>query len=494
MLARSFRCAVATLGIVLTLSSSACAAEILFERKMDQSILERYETRVSSLVLPAGTSREEILEKVARIARNKNILRIELVYSPRYKNQPILRKTRLGRERARVAKEKEWRAYAMKNLACGKDFAGFILEGSAASLFSGYIFYEEYGAIGRVSDDYRGPKDEPVSVYALETRRHTISAHQFLRAMVREECRLEKTKIGWVIRSRDKWAKTTAGGAGHRLSWLSGERRAVFIVSVGGDPDGLLPLYGQKFPSTLTGDFKIDKTAWGREEMDFWLGEMKKATETLGPSEARQKLARHLSGLRPYVYVPIVQGAGAHDAPIELLKEQYEFLTTWWEAQRENTHWDKRMQRLVAKGWTPEDYAAAMRKRKEKEREARLNTPLTDDKVEAIVGALMRQTIKVWAETVESNKKTFGPDCGAKLEKIEEGTWRWTTRQSTLGPPSVETITGPKIERDKANKRYPLKATFTRRYYDDMLRKDMRREEVFRYDKLKDQWTPRGAW
>jgi len=463
---------------------------VLFERKPDPDVLKRHETSVSSFGLDANTPREEILKKAESIAENEKVLKIELRHlQVGGKLLPLLRITRLGRDKARVAGEKQWREYAMKNLARGKDVAGFALKTLFASLSSGYIFFDEFGAIGRMTENYEGPKGEPVGADVLETRRQTISAHQFLRSIIREDCALEETKFGWVIRSRDKWAKTSEGGKGHGLSWLSGERRAVYIVSVGGEPDGLLPLYIERFPSSLTRDFKIDKTAWGREEMEFWLTWMKKAVEIDDPDAARRKLTTPFGQVGRYVFLPMLEGTTTHDASLSDLKQRYALVAEWWEKHKGDTYWHESLQKLVARGWSPEELSAAARRRIEAEKQARLDAPLTEEKLQAITAGLIQRMERRWAERVESNKKSFGADCGAKLEKVAEGVWKLAWKQSKPGPLIVDTITGPTLERREGSKRFPLKATFTKRYYDDLYKKVVSYDEAFYYDKLEETWA-----
>jgi len=205
---------------------------------------------------------------------------------------------------------------------------------------------------------------------------------------------------------------------------------------------------------------------------------------------ARLKLRGYLAKLMPYVSVPIVRGADAVDASFELLKEQVEFLTKWWGANKQATYWDEKRQQLMAKGWTPEDYTAAIRKRQQQEREHFLNAPLTDTEVAVATEALVARMDRTWTEAVQTNKKSFGSDCGAKLEKNAQGGWSFAWKQSKEGPLYVFKIAGPKIEKLVGNREYPLRGTFTKEYYDDLFKKVVAEEEIFHYDKLRDKWVP----
>jgi len=256
------------------------APQVLFERNIEDNVRRRYEIRTTYVGLPDGVSSKEILEKVKDLVVNEEVLRVELVSDPKRSKGPLLKTTFLGHLKEQIARESEWRTHALRNLSVGKDFAGFTFEISLTSAEAPSLGCDDPGSIGFLSERFRGAASEAVDVDIYEAFNGTISVHNFLRMVIREDCNLERTPNGWIIRSRHKLGKTTEGGKGNRLSWLSGKTRAIYITSVGGKPDGLLPLYVLKFPSAIPDEFKIDKGAWGREEMEFWLPKMQVATRS----------------------------------------------------------------------------------------------------------------------------------------------------------------------------------------------------------------------
>jgi len=463
--------------------------EVLFERRLDPETLKRWEVTHSTFVLPANVTTQQIQDRAEKLKKDEKVVRVELFGDLHEANRPQLRTFCLGKDLVMEAKENEWGEYAMRNLACAKDFAGFTHEGSTPSLIQGYIFFDEWGDVGCLVERYHDSRDRVVDVLVYEAKEWVITPHQFLRLAIREDCRVKKTKTGYLIQSEDRWGKTTAGGSGRSVSWMSGDHRAVYITGVGVDAEGLVPLYASKFPSTLPRDFKIDKTAWGREEMEFWLEKMKKAAELANEKLRQQRLKNAFTQIRSYICAPVILGAEKYDAPVELLEDQYDLLVKWWEEDKDNTYWHEKMQQLVAKGQTPEELAAAARKREEEARKAILDAPLTDEKIKQITQKLIETFERSMQRSdVEFKIRVFGPECQARFEKVADGGWKLEWTDTRRGEKEQETYTGPELKARKRDKRCPLEGIFTRRYSDPIDKKERSALLVYYYDKLQDKW------
>jgi hypothetical protein len=79
---------------------------------------------------------------------------------------------------------------------------------------------------------------------------------------------------------------------------------------------------------------------------------------------------------------------------------------------------------------------------------------------------------------------------GARSEKTGDSTWKmWHTMPEGEKRQIEETYTGPSIEEQQKDRRYPFKATFN--WHLDDPAKNVQRDYkiIYRYDKLEDKWV-----
>ena len=476
----------------LLAGASALGAEVLFERELDPATRERYRIRVTRGGLPRGTTAQEIAKIVERASKTQAVVKIELVDDQMFPGRKMLKTYCLGEDLVLEAESLAYRKDAMERLSCGRDIGKFTFVKTGGSKRpAGYMFFDGVDRLGTVTDRYRGPEREYVLVSMREVAEREIDPHNFLRRMIREECQARKTRFGYVVRSRDRWDKTTEAGQGRRISWLSGKHLAVYMTALGVEPDDLLPLYGERFRSTLPAGFRVDKTQWGREEMEFWLGRMARAIENQDATKGQHSYSFALHRMEIYIYIPVLDEASNPKASFELKKRQYEHLVQWWAANKEKTYWHKRMQKLVAKGYTPEELAKAAEKRAEAERQAILNAPFTTEELDAIKSALATKFEKRYRESTARRRELFGADCGAKVEKLEDYAWEIHTRQARDGVLIKMMVRGPELIRAR-RKEYPLRGVFTIRYFGEYAerkgKKEIVVEETYHYNRLRNLW------
>ena len=474
----------------LLAGASALGAEVLFERELDPATRERYRIRVTRGGLPRGTTAQEIAKIVERASKTQAVVKIELVDDQMFPGRKMLKTYCLGEDLVLEAESLAYRKDAMERLSCGRDIGKFTFVKTGGSKRpAGYMFFDGVDRLGTVTDRYRGPEREYVLVSMREVAESEIDPHNFLRRIVREECQVRRTRFGYVVKSRDRWDKTTEAGQGRGISWLSGKHVAVYMTALGVEPDDLLPMYGEKFRSTLPAGFKVNKTQWGRDEMEFWLGRMKRAIDdgdrTVGPHSYTVSLHR----METYLHLPVVmEEADNPKAPFELKEQQYEHLVKWWAENKEKTYWHKRMQKLVAKGYTPEELAKAAEERAEAEREAILNAPFTPELEQKIREMLIAKFESRYHDFVKRTRERWGGQCGARFDKVGEGQWEWHDPESPRGPLRKRMLSGPEVSPYR-RREYPRRGIFTIRYYNSHLKREVTDTEVHYYDRLKDRWT-----
>ena len=257
-------------------------------------------------------------------------------------------------------------------------------------------------------------------------------------------------------------------------------------------PDRFVALYGAKHPSRLPKGFKVDKTAWGRQEVELALAGMKTAIETLPEKEARQTLG-HCLGVAEYAYFPVLRGAGKAEASLELLKKQHALLEKWWAENKEQTYWHEQMQKLVAKGQTPEELAEAERQRRVAEAQAKLDAPIGEEQIKAIRASLVVAFEADLKSTCAFWKRSAPEGTEHSVRRVKEGVWEWVRQTDPESERQVETYTGPElIERqapDKDARHFPLEGRFARKYVDSLTHKAVATPWSFYYDKLYNKWT-----
>jgi hypothetical protein len=466
--------------------------KVVFEREVSPETLKRYRLTGGIVYLKNAPTEEDLHKQAERAGKIDTTIKIELFFDPK-EGRYYYESTVLGKDLIHAAEIKKWEAYAQKNFAVGKDFGGFGYHGIWADLEDDDVYpyhCEERPKLVRFDERYdrvrseRAPS-ESISLAVTQLQEQPVSQHDFLRLVVRMDCRVDKTSAGYVVVSKDKWGKTTEGGQGQALSWLSGERTIVHLLGLRVSPDKFLPHYGRKFPSALPKNFKLDKTAWGRAEMEHVLAGMKQALDKLPENDARYSLAEYMRATA-YVYVPMLEGAENYHASFELLKKQYEVMSKWWEENKENTYWYDRIQKLVARGQTPEELVVAAERQRQEEIKAKLEAPITKEKMQEIRAKLIAgfeadiQRLAKWWKGLSE------PDTQNSFTKTEEGRWEWVKQEKLKHVPTRRTYAGPEIKERpssaKASKRFPLEGRFEGLDVD------------FYYDKLGDCWRKGPSW
>jgi hypothetical protein len=479
------RCVVCVLA--LSLCQSRAFAEILFEKPVTEDALKRHEVGGYKQYLDKNATDADIRRQVDLIKRDKKVFKIELLRDLERDQRLFLRVSYLGKDLIQEAEDKKWAEDAVKRLSSGKDVGRLKLEKVSGHPNSGYFFPDNDSRIGYVMETYSGPKRdffEFIEAKIFEFPAGSINNHEFLRRVIREDCRVQKTAAGWVIASQDKWAKTSSGGKGQMICWLSGDRHAVFLGGYNLAPDDLVPLYGKKFPSKLSAKFTIDKTAWGREDVEIWLRRMKAALDRNDAEGTRYPMAFCFLKMTTSVYVPVTEGVSYQkltEASLEAKRIVYEGLLKWWQENKDKTYWHTEMQTLVAKGQSPEDLKRASEKRQQEEIKARLDAPLRD---------LKELTLELQEEFEMEQKKLMeqnNPKFREGFEKVAEGKWKLRWRSAEMNPWTETTYEGPKILETR-DKRYPFIGKFIITHFTPKNGQKSTDEQVYTYDKLLDKW------
>ena len=467
--------------LILLINSKIACAEVIFEKKVDEVILRQHEITGSGRTLDKNISKEELKKEIDIMKKkgelSKTIIKIVLDY--KNDGSPYFETSCLGKDLVVEAEKSKWRDEAKKRLSIGKSIGIFKYDATSPSREKCYdMFFEDSKDQGRVTDEYLGPPRRLTEATIEEVADSKISIHEFLREVIQWEIQIEKTKSGVVVKALDKFGPGAVGTT--EIAWLSGDHWRIGIRGGIRWPDDLAGMYLEKFPSTLPNDLKIDKDQWGRDEVDLWLGRLKKSFDLKDEPEVAFNSTQSFERIAASVFCPPWREIGWHGLSLELKIKHYETISKWWSENKDKTYWDDNLRRLAAKGFTPKDIVEAAAKAKVDARNALLNAPLPAD------DELKKQVIQKFEKEKKDWMARAGPERGIKFEKTDEGTWVWHWRQSKGSALTEATFTGPEMIISNS-KRYPLEGKFTSKY--DSYGQLVTDYERFYFDRLESKWT-----
>ncbi|MGH7930214.1 MAG: hypothetical protein ACREQV_20750 [Candidatus Binatia bacterium] len=500
----------------LALLPSQSSAEILYERKLTEEEGERYQIRGTILSTGIITHEKGLEEVTIEDIRKEyasmdweqdwKTVKVELLYKNGDKSKPQIKITHLGEDLLKIKRDETWQKEAPPRVTLGKDALGFKHEYSELHLSRSYnIFYEEAEGVGWAFEKFTGPNDALVTASLYEVLGHELTVHEFLHQVIRWPLEVKQTAIGAVLVGREP-LKTPQGRPVKNFAiaaWTSGDNLAIYISGRNVSWQDLVRLYGSKFPSSLPKDLKLDKTAWGRREVELTLSFLKKSLANTDPPGKRPYFP--IRRARDYVYIPpwealvkqylerLKTQAETGEQKRKHWQESLEAIGQWWRDNREKTYWDDDIQMLAAKGQTPQEIADAARQRAEAELAARKKVirenPLAAKQIADLKTRLIKQLEGAMKrEDVEIGDHNFG--LGSRVRKWKRvGEEKWGCEfPSSLGEGTThQTFTGPVLEMT-ADPDVPVKAIFTSIMIDPNLDKPLSDEAVYHYDRLKDEW------
>jgi hypothetical protein len=322
-------------------------------------------------------------------------------------------------------------------------------------------------------------------VYFDEVGGREILPRDVFRKVIEGDCSIQASGDELVIRSVDRNREPEFTW----YAWRSGQHLAVYVQGIGFDPTALRQGFLAKFPSSLPQGLKFNKREWLCKEVDFWLSLMRQNLEAGDPDRlAKTHFQGCIYNLRQYVLLPPeVLGVRKEDT-LEVKQKAYEFLSRWWEGNKDKSYWHKGYQKLAVKGYTPEELAEAEQKRQEAENKAKLDAELTEDDLKRITPAVVKK-LEAWMQYLaDLGNKTLGADSGCKFEKVGESEWHRYFRECKGCALYRQTITGPTLRKWR-DRRFPLVAEFRCVDHNLDTGNDSEEKVVYHYRKLEDLWS-----
>jgi hypothetical protein len=438
--------------------------KVIWQRELPDDVPGRYK-RVVSIIRGVGAPTERQLEELKKPGRFRILEKIELL------DGKDLRLTE-AEDLVKLSEYKKWSKEMMERHAILHDLGSFNYAGGVAQkqFLSGMDIPKE---VIWIRLNYNGPRQdgEFADVDVIMCEKCVLTEREFLRRIPRNG-RLTKLQGNNVIE----------GPGGRSYFWQSGDKARIYVgdSGFGLKATAVAEAYVKKYPSTLKGDVNLDNTAWARNEMDWWLSQAKSALEKEDKVTEQHPFITCLTHLSEAVFVPELSRVAVPKS-LEDKQQILDLLGKWWQQNRAGTYWHTKLQRLVAKGGSPEDLQKASVRRQQEEIQAKLNAPLKDPKL------LLKELVKVFEADRLEFQKWAGPERAEGFSEVADGLWKMRRRSSSDVPWDTVEIRGPQIEKTE-NKRYPLQARFISTFIDGVTGKKRDRSDRFTYDKLQDKW------
>lgn len=389
------------------------------------------------------------------------------------------------------AEEAAWRREFFFKYAILEDIGPYFKTLSGGAIKRKYgtdVAYDFAGPVVFHSDQMFETKDKETAWMSVhESPERPINLHDFLRRIVRGKCSVRRSHDGKYVKSVER----SEEGTWTNYGWRHKENVVFYIYSLKTDPKALAERFLKAFPSSLPNEFEIDQDEWGREEVKFWLDFMKqnlKRRDSRLP-DRQYDFSQCVYGLAKYVVIPPHTRHIGADDPFERKLQVYNQIDEWWKEHGDKSYWHRKHQLLVAKGQSPEELVKAEENSRKQEIKEILEAPISKESMEDIRKRAIEKFEAQYTYLAGTSLKSFGPDCGAKFERQDDGSWLYVHR---LNPELIqkETLTGPVIEETR-DRPYPLKAVFTSNFTYKPTSDEVTYEVAFFYDKLRDKWLPR---
>jgi len=466
--------------------------EIVYERKLTDEEKSRYQVGGGVIAVDPTKSADELRKYYGGQGWDSDwrTVKVELLYRGADANRPShVRILDLGTDLRRAAEEEKWKKEAPARVSLGKDTQGFKhLRTTLRFVGPHYIYFEGLDHLGSAVEEFEGPKGERIRATIYEVPNHTITLHEFLRSITGFQYSPVQTEIGTVLAIESKQARPPKKQVG--VAWTSGKNLALYVDGADVDVKDIVRLYGQKFPSSLPRNTTIDKTSWGREEVDTGIKRLKRIVKGERFDASRDDcFVFHRQRLFDYAYIPVLQFDV--DSDISVRRKAVAAVQEWWEQFKDKTYWDEDLGILVAKGQTPADMKQAAQNAKRQKEEALLAKALTEAEITVAVSQLTKDFEDTHRREAARSASARGKELGGDRvtwRKVRDGEWTLQYPSANNGPLIIQTFTGPEIQKTGDSK-VPLRAVFSVQYHDQATgTKDTLREEYYYY-RLHGHWS-----
>ena len=341
--------------------------EILYENPNETALREKYQIHTTNsgyngvLTFADMRSKFESIKLESMKYGPNGILRAELQgYTPIQKEpsfhlSPKLIMETISSKKRDDAKfvSNERREYLMKKFAIGKDLKSFTYQEAiitSATFGGGLIVVESFK-----SND----TGSICAVEHYESMESAISLHDFMRRFVRDPARVEISKYGPVVVVEipiHLKSMTKLDGIKRIIWWVSSSNHVINVstwtINKSETFNEIFQYYGDRFPSTLPKDFKIDKADWAKDDQDHWINVMRDQLNSIeqDPYDWKPTFYTAYSNFCRNIEVPKENGVLSNrDYDSVRAKEVFENIEKWWQANKFNVTWEEKWQKLVSK-------------------------------------------------------------------------------------------------------------------------------------------------
>jgi hypothetical protein len=310
--------------------------ETFYTGKIDEETKQKHALRVNRVEVERLATIEQVRSEYAQKKWSPKIVSVELLYGGMDILYPYIRPyvqiTQLGEEKQAQTELNAARGKMQKEFGIGKDALGWKYRGC--------------GFNPLMTETFEHADKRKVEVVQVEGENEAAALHELRRPCVEFESEIVGSKFGPVIFS--SVPAVSPDGAPRfqtRTSWLSGTNHVISVSAMRtGDSDPgreFSELLGEKYPSALKADFKIDKAAWAREEAAQQLARMSAALK-----DSREDFLERHAALCKVLRLPSWL-AFKTDYDLNAQQQVLREIEEWWAVHRDKCVWDETLARLL---------------------------------------------------------------------------------------------------------------------------------------------------
>ena len=309
----------------------AYLSEMLYTGKINEETQSQHVLKVTRVEVDRGATIDDVRNEFAQKKWSPSIVNVELLYGGMDVLAPYIRPyiqvTQLGESKQAQTERNAARDVFRKTYAIGKDVPGYKYRGC--------------GFNPEMVETFECADKRKVEIFQIDSAQ---GEHDLVRRGMEYDSEIAGMKFGSVVASTMTVVLDGKSRVQSRLSWLSAPNHLISITAIRTDDSDPAKEFaeqlGEKYPSTLKTDFKIDKTQWARDETAAQIAQMDQALKSSGDFLESYELLNKTVRLPAWVIF-------RNEFDLNFQKRMHDDIASWWSANAEKCVWDGTLQRLM---------------------------------------------------------------------------------------------------------------------------------------------------
>jgi len=311
----------------------AYLGEMLYTGKINEETQSQHALKVTRVEVDRGAAIDDVRKEFAQKKWGPKIVSAELLYGGMDVLAPYIRPyiqvTQLGESKQAQTEHNAARDAFRKTYAIGKEVPGYKYRGC--------------GFNPEMVETFECADKRKVEIFQADA---VQAEHELARRGMEYDSETTGMKFGSVVASTMAVVLDGKARVQSRLSWLSAPNHVISVTAIRTDDSDpakdFAELLGEKFPSTLKADFKIDKTQWARDEAARQIAQLDAALKGSGDFLESYDALNKTVRLPAWVIF-------RNEFDLNFQKRMLDDIAAWWGKSAEKCVWDGTLQRLVVR-------------------------------------------------------------------------------------------------------------------------------------------------